>query len=406
MKTIWIVSGGAEAVPGIHRAKEMGFNVIVSDGNPQAPGFREAHHSIVMDTYNVAGTVDAAREYHKSVNSIDGVISIAADVPLTVAKVADELGLPGIPLESAQLSSDKFAMKNRFSERNIPIPWYCQIESENHLRKIVTDSDFSLVIKPVDSRGARGVMRLSPEVDLKWAFHHSLQFSPSGRVMVEEFLNGPQVSTESILLDGIGYNIGFSDRNYEFLDLFAPNIIENGGEQPSFLELDDQLIISQLAEEAGRALGIKNGIVKGDMVLTTEGPKVIEIAPRLSGGSFCTDQIPLSTGVDLIGNAIKLALGLKVDPEELIPRYRNGVAIRYFFPNQGRVNSIEGIEQFENVPWVYQLKFFVKPGNIIEPISDHTKRGGFVITTGDTSKQAVERAEQVIKAVKIISTPV
>jgi len=140
------------------------------------------------------------------------------------------------------------------------------------------------------------------------------------------------------------------------------------------------------------------------MVLTAEGPKVIEIAPRLSGGWFCTDQIPLSTGVELVGNAFKIALGLKVDPEDIIPRKRHGVAIRYFFPEFGKIKSIEGVEQFEKISWVHQLKFFVEPGDTIDSISDHTKRGGFVITTGETRAIAVERAESVVREIKINMT--
>ena len=89
------------------------------------------------------------------------------------------------------------------------------------------------------------------------------------------------------------------------------------------------------AEQAALAMGITTGIAKGDMVLTKDGPKAVEIAARLSGGWFSTDQIPLATGVDLIGAAIKIALGEYVPEEDLIPRYQKGVAIRYFFPEPG-----------------------------------------------------------------------
>ena len=405
-KTLFIVSGGSEAVPGIQRAKNMGLHVVVSDVNPNAPGFAIADDCVIADTYGVEDTISAALHYDITVRSIDGVMCIASDVPLTVASVAHALGLPGISIETAQLASDKLAMKDRFVEKGISIPWFCSVDSVTHLRRILSERDFPVVLKPVDSRGARGVLRLTESVDLDWAYEHSVSFSPLGRVMVEEYLDGPQISTESAIINGMAFIPGFTDRNYEFLDRFSPYIIENGGHQPSVLTTEQQNSISRLSEQAALAMGITTGIAKGDMVLTKDGPKVIEIAARLSGGWFSTDQIPLATGVDLIGAAIKIALGEQVLEEDLIPRYQKGVAIRYFFPEPGRVVKIANAEQFKDRPWVYKLGFFVKPGDIVEPVTNHTKRAGFVITSGETRDQAIERAEQVVNTIEIETFPI
>jgi acetyl/propionyl-CoA carboxylase alpha subunit len=77
------------------------------------------------------------------------------------------------------------------------------------------------------------------------------------------------------------------------------------------------------------------------------------------------------------------------------------VAIRYFFPPPGRVTAIEGAEAFARVPWVHRLGFFVEPGEVVQPITDHTKRAGFVITTGATREEAVDRARTVVEAIHI-----
>ena len=400
-RTLLIISGGIEAVPGIRLAKRMGLHVVVSDINPEAPGFAFADDRILASTYDVEQTVDAALKYDRSNRKIDGVICIAADVPLTVASVASALGLPGIPVRSAALAASKMAMKERFSDAGIPTPWFGAIKSVEHLEEVVEDKGYPLVIKPVDSRGARGVLRLTDGVDLKWAFEHSLRFSPSSQVMAEEYLEGPQISTESMLLDGEGVTPGFIDRNYEYLDRFAPYIIENGGQQPSRLPGDDRASVSRVAESAGIALGIENGVVKGDMVFTSDGPKVIEIAARLSGGWMSTDQIPLGTGVDLVGCAIRLALGEKVAPDELMPRYRLGVAIRYFFPEPGKITEIGNLDEFRGLPGVHRLCLFSSVGDVIEPVTNHTKRAGFVITTGETAEKAVELASKIIKNLSI-----
>ncbi len=403
-RTLWIVSGGAEAVPGIQRARAMGLHVVVSDVNPSAPGFAVADEAVLADTYDVDATVAAAAKYHGTRRPIDGVMCMAADVPLTVATVAERLRLPGIPVASARLAADKLAMKQAFERAGVPIPWFASIASVDELRALVGARGLPIVLKPVDGRGARGVLRLTERTDLAWAFGHAKSQSRSGGVMVEEYLAGPQISTEGLLVDGVGTTCGFIDRNYEHLETFAPYIVENGGEQPSALPLPAQRQISNVAMDAGRAMGIVSGNVKGDMVWTERGPYVIEIAARLSGGWMSTDQIPLGTGVDLIGGSIRLALGEKVPAEDIRPRWHRGVAIRYFFPPPGRVESIAGADAIAAQPWVHRLGFFVEPGEVMQPITDHTKRAGFVITTGATREEAVDRARSVVESVRICSS--
>lgn len=404
-KTLLVVGGGIEAVPGIQRAKEMGLYVIVSDANPQAPGFALADGCLIASTYDVEATVASARQYHRRVRRVDGVICIATDVPLTVASVAAALGLPGIPIEAARLAMDKLAMKRRFVKQGIPVPWFSPVENLNHLRKLASERGYPLVLKPVDSRGSRGVLRLTPGVDLEWAYHFSRSQSPTGRVMVEEFLTGPQISTESVLLDGEGFTPGFSDRNYEFLERFSPHIIENGGHQPSALPEEAQQEVAELAVRAGLALGIRTGVVKGDLVYTNEGPKVIEIAARLSGGWFSTNQITLATGVDLIGAAIKLALGEPVTAGELRPRYRKGVAIRYLFPPPGKVIWTSGVEKALTQPGVSVAMVTVGQGDIIGLPKNSNDTAGFVIATGDDRSQAIERALAALEYLKVEVDP-
>ncbi len=401
MKTLMVVSGGTEAVPGIKRAKAMGLRVVVSDMNPDAPGFEFADDRLIASTYDVEQTITIARDYHHTCCKLDGVICMAADVPLTVASVADALGLPGLSLETAHLAADKLLMKQRFARDGIAIPWFSQVLSLQQLQQFMQERGPRLVIKPVDSRGARGVLLLNESIDLSWAYQHAKSQSATGRVMVEEYLTGPQVSSESVMVGGVGYTSGFVDRNYEYLERFSPYIIENGGEQPTRLSSSERQAIIALAEQAGRSMGIMNGIAKGDMVMTAEGPKVIEIAARLSGGWFSSDQVPLGTEVDLIGAAIQLALGETPDPSMLLPAQHKGVAIRYFFPEPGVVKTIHRVAEFATKPWVHRLGFFVEPGERIGTMSDHTKRAGFVITLGGDRAEAVARAQAVIDAVII-----
>lgn len=405
MKTLLVVSGGVEAIAGIQRAKDMGLSVVVSDGSATAPGFALADDKLVVSTYDADATAAAAREFQRTHRRLDGVMCIASDVPVTVATVARELGLPGIPVPSAMLAMDKLAMKEKFAQDGVAIPWFSAVSSASHLKTLVREQGFPLVLKPVDSRGARGVLRLTADVDLEWAYGESRKHSPTDRVMLERFLPGPQISTESLVVDGVAYTPGFVDRNYEYLERYAPHIIENGGQFPSILDESTRQRVRDVVQQAADSFGIVNGIVKGDIVVTDGRAHVIEIAARLSGGYFCTHQIPLNSGVDLLGNAIRMTLGERVDPRELQPKYDRPVASRWFFPTPGVVTHVDDPAAFAKRTGIEYLELRVKPGDVVGPIDAHPARAGVVIASGGTRDEAVGRANDVIRSLRIETRP-
>ncbi|WP_225071662.1 ATP-grasp domain-containing protein [Desulfuromonas sp. CSMB_57] len=400
-KTLLFVGGGMEALPGIEKARELGLHVVVSDMNPQAPGLQAADGRLIASTYDVGATLTEARRYNREVRPIDGVMCLATDVPLTVAAVAADLGLPGIPVEVAARAMDKLAMKEKFATDGVSIPWFSAVESAEHLQTLVKERGLPLVLKPVDSRGGRGVQRLTPEVNLVSAYERAIVQSPGGRVMVEQYLPGPQISTESIVLDGICHTPGFADRNYEFIDRYAPHFIENGGTMPSFLPGEARESVRDLVQKAATSLGVTRGVVKGDMVLSDGKPYVIELAARLSGGWFCTHEIPLNVGVDLVLAMIRLSLGLSVEEKALQPQFEQGVALRLIFPEPGRVIAIEGENTARALPGIAMVRLTVNPGDIVRLPTDSNASAGLVIAVADNREEAIRRAEKAVNAITV-----
>ncbi|OGC22875.1 hypothetical protein A2291_00005 [candidate division WOR-1 bacterium RIFOXYB2_FULL_42_35] len=400
-KTILIIGAGIEQVPAIKLAKSMGLRVVVTDGNQSAPGFEWADDFAVISTYDCVKTVSFARDYSQSKNRLDGVITVASDVPLTVAAVAQELGLPGHSLETAKIATHKLLMKEKFSEFGVPIPSFKEIRDVDELKGFIKIYQYPVVIKPMDSRGARGVLRLTESTDLSWAFAESRKASPLGRVMVEDFLEGLQISSESIIYDGQIFTPGLANRNYEYLEKYAPYIIENGGDLPVLLDEVQKQELNRVLLKAAEALGISRGSLKGDIVLTRDGFKIIEVAARLSGGWFATDEIPLSSGVNVVEAVINIALGIKFDFSKLSPKYSRGVALRYLFVEQGRIDRITGLEEVEKMSFVKKIGINLAEGTVIEKMSDHTKRLGFVITEAETRQAAIDYANQALKSIKV-----
>ena len=401
--TILFVGGGIETVPGIEIAKSMDLCVVVSDRNSDAPCAKIADFFIKADTYNIQQTIDEVRKFNLRHRKVDGVICLGTDVPLTVSSVAKEFGLKAPSVESAKIVSDKVKMKDCFKNNQLPIPWYCEISNYENLIEISEEKEFPLIIKPVDSRGARGVLLLNGKTNLNWAYDTALSYSASKRVMIEQFLDGPQVSTESIVINDEVFTFGFSDRNYELLDKYAPHVIENGGDLPSFLPDEDQNKIRNAVKKTAKALGVSNGIIKGDMVLCEGEPYIIEVATRLSGGYFCTHEIPLNTGIDFVGIALRQAMGYAIDKRMLNESKNQPVCQRYFFPKPGQIKEIIIPDWINIHPNISLFEIRVKVGDLIPETTHHPSRAGLVITSCDNKNETINLADKVAKEVCFVT---
>jgi biotin carboxylase len=275
------------------------------------------------------------------------------------------------------------------------------VRTLQELQRIAVERGRDLVIKPVDSRGSRGVQRVAKAEDLAAAFLLARSHSPTERVMVEQYLDGPQVSTESIVIDGVCHTPGFSDRNYEYLERYAPFFIENGGDLPSHLPPNIQEKVRDLVGRAAAAMGVTNGTVKGDIVVHKGEAYVIELAARLSGGFFCTREIPLNTGVDFIGAAIKLALGEPVTAEELQPSRQDAVVQRYAFPSPGTVVSVDGAEAARAIPGIAEVVVTARTGDVIAPAGDKRPSAAMVLATAPTHDLALKAANDALALIHI-----
>jgi biotin carboxylase len=401
-KTLLIIGAGIEQVPVYEAAKKRGLLVVGTDISLNAPAFKIADFALVASTRDPEATLKEVLKFTKT-HTIDGVMTVANDVPYTVAKVAISLGLPSISINSAKLVSNKLLMKQKFKEFGVACPNFYSIKELRDLTKeleLRTKEQF--VLKPIDGRGARGVLLLDESTNLAWAFNESQSKGDGGELILEEFISGTQLSTESFIIDGECYTPAIAERNYSRLKEFAPNIIEDGGTIPA--DLNDQQIkdINNLILKGAKALGVHQGVVKGDLVITEKGiPMIIELALRLSGGWFATHQIPAATGVDLVDIVISYSLGEDIDRSKLQSSWQKATAIRYWFPMPGFIKKIVGERAIKNIPGLIKYGFFFKEGDMQPAIKMHSDRFGYVIVEGDSKKEALSRVDQAISSLKV-----
>jgi biotin carboxylase len=316
------LGGGSDAVPIVARGLAMGVRPIVVDFNADCPA-RHLGEFVLASCYDATSTLNALQEIGARP---DGVLCAGVDAPHVAAAVVERYGLPGPDPITAAFSQDKLLQNEVLGELvSVPLTFPGPVAHPGWV-----------VVKPVDSRGGRGVSRVMPH-RLAEAWATAVRHSPTGRAMVQEWLDGPQLSTESIIQNGEVLFTAIAERNYSRLEEFSPAVIEDGSDMPC-PELGDpdnggfEWQVIQAMRLAAQAIGLGTGILKGDLVWHNSRPYVVEVAARLSGGGFCSLMTPAVWGVDVVGAAIDQCLGRK--PVVPRPYLRTHVCQRFRFPRR------------------------------------------------------------------------
>ena len=397
MKKLMILGASILQLPAIQQAKKMGLHVIAVDMNQDAIGFKEPGIQCeVISTIDIPAVLKCAKD-----NAIDGIMTLASDMPMqTVAVVAEELGLVGVSKETALKATNKAFMRDALQGCNVPIPVYHRVSDYPEFVKAVDNimnNGYKCIVKPADNSGSRGVDLLknrTPE-NLQRAYDYSKTFSRTGELVVEEYMEGPEVSVETLSIDGICNVIQITDK----ITTGAPYFVEMGHSQPSMLSEKTKEEIAEVAKAANKALGIMDGPSHTEIKVTKDGPKIVELGARLGGDNITTHLVPLSTGVNMVECCIRIALG---EVPDITAKYNKAAAIRYFKTSCGTVKNIIGIHDAELVPGVKQVSIVHGIGEELKEIKSSTDRAGFVINQADSVAEAIRECEVAIGKVNFI----
>lgn len=396
MKTIMILGASILQLPAIVKAKEMGLRVIVVDMNPDAVGFQvDDIEKEIISTIDADAILDAAQRHQ-----IDGIVTICTDLPMrSVAKVASAMGLPGISEQAAFMCTDKGAMRQRLAEYGVPVPEYYNVRTKEEYLKAVSTFEQKCVVKAVDNSGSRGIQLIYDVHDSKSvdeAFCYCKQFSHSGELVVEEFMEGLEICVETLSVDGICYPIQITDQ----LAKQPPYFTDAGYNQPTLLSEKMKEKVREVAVAANMALENFKGSSCTEMIVTKDGPKIVEVGARLAGDCMTTHLVPLSTGVDMVKAVINIALGESVD---FNPKYTKGACIRYYMkPVIGKIKAFEGIDEATKVEGIQQVTLLKQVGDMAVELRSSGDRIGFVISQMDTPEEAIAQCEKALDLIKVI----
>jgi biotin carboxylase len=301
------------------------------------------------------------------------------------------------------LVNNKEIFRERMKSMGIPVPKFQTVTKSNlcHLKNIIGEIGYPLIVKNTSSSGSRGTKIFrSPDFDgIKKIVKEAIAVSRSGIALIESLWEGSEHTVETLFdSDGKFHRCFITDRAFDKSLGFA---LETGLVHPSRLNSSQQDEMYLLAEKFSKKIGISIGAAKFDMMQTADGPRIIEMTVRLSGGFDCQYLVPAATGKNILKAAILTATGNIFD-SNLLKDTKKRVAIsESLWPSPGKIIKIEGIDKAKELNGFEFIYFRYDVGDTVVPYRDCTNRVCFIIVSGNDYDEAQENMVQIKKSIRI-----
>jgi biotin carboxylase len=388
--TLLFLGASVSQVPAIRYARAAGHRVVAVDGDHRAMGFDVADVCVNVDFTDIAQVIAAGREHR-----VDGVLAVSSDrAVLPAAEIAHALGLPGIGADVARAMTDKTVMRTRLQAAGVPQPRHIVLSRESDVSAVAGTMPLPAVLKPADSGGQRGLFMIDELGDVERHLDQALSFSPSGHAMLEEYVDGVELNGIMVVRRGEPTLLTLSDR------LRPPGLGFGVGwihMYPSSLDRAVLDRVHDVAFEAVRALGLRDGIAFPQLIAAGDDVRIVEIAARIAAGQMA-DLVRFGTGIELFDIAIAQALGQPVSEELVRSRSQRPIAIRFLTASPGilplgTVSEIDGLDDVRSAPGVLAAGLYFGAGATITPVQVDADRRGYVVATGETAEDALARAD-------------
>ena len=401
-ENILILGAGIMQLPAICAAKELGYEVITADVNPDAPGVSVSDQFRNIDLKDYHAIAEEAVRLRMD-SGLSAVFTAGTDFSSTVAYAATKAGLPGIDYTTALTASNKILMRRAFSDAGVPSPPFYPVRNEQEAYEACAELEFPVVIKPVDSMGARGVVKIESADEngkIGLAVADAIAASRTAEAIVEEYMDGPEFSLDALVWDGEIVICGFADRHI----FFPPYFVEMGHTMPTTVSEEMKAEVIDVFCRGIRAIGIDRGAAKGDIKYSSrKGAMVGEIAARLSGGFMSGWTFPYHSGINLTKAAIRIAAG--DNPGRLTPLTEMVSAERALISIPGRIEAIDGLQAAEETAGVRNLFVSVSEGDrVVFPVNNVQKCANVISADNDYDK-AVSSAESAVRKIIIRLKP-
>ncbi len=388
MKTILIFGLGSLQKSLIQQCKILGLRTVGVDPNPNPICKNDVDFFRVVSGDDFDMTLSVAKEFN-----VEGLTCAATDKPLVMmARIAEVLSLPFYGVDTAEWSTDKFLMKQRFNEGGVPcakgrlVNSFEEFEAEHW--------EYPVIVKPRDNSGSRGVIYCKDAITVKKAMIEAFQFTKKGDVLVEEFIDGQEYSIESIHYQGKSHVIQYTQKRVTSF----PYNVELGHIQPADLTGEKKQQINDVIEKIATVLHFDNCGSHTELKIGKRGVVVIETSPRLGGGMITSHLVPLSTGINMEQLILKMAINEPLNNNDFIPTKHQFSAVQFFNLPQGIISSIKGLDRLKGIDGVLEYEFDLKVGDEVPLLTNGLKRYGQVLLHG-SNREEIRRRIDLMKVI-------
>jgi biotin carboxylase len=331
---------------------------------------------------------------------------------LPAARINEALGLRGESVATVELLLDKWRMRRHLAARGVSPVASAVGRSAQDVRDFVQAYGLPIIVKPVRESGSLGVFHVRDKADVDavaeryrslddghWAVGDLTDAESFDEFLMEEFLDGPEISVETLSFDGRHVVVAVTDK-----ETGGAGFVEIGHSQPSEHPAETLRAVTGLVTEFLDAVGLRNGPAHTEVKLTSRGPRIVESHNRI-GGDRINDLAELAYGVDMERYALAAGFGL-VEPLTTSPQPRGGAAIRFLTPEPGRVVEVTGVDAVRADPACVDVQLKVEPGDEVPPLTWNEDKVGHVVARGATAAEAIAHGKRLAEAIHVRTEPV
>ena len=389
-----VLAGGTPQIALLNELKSRGITTVLADyyENPVAKPYADIFYR--ESTLDIEAITRVAKQ-----EKVDFIITVCTDQALlTVAKVSEELGLPCyINYNTALSVTNKSYMKEVFANQNIPTAKFAvmaklDVQKISHLK-------YPLIVKPVDCNSSKGVVRVNNLNELNTAFENAVKFSRTGTAVVEEFIDGPEISVDVYVENGKAHVLSVSQ-----LDKIPEKdkFVIFRSKYPSFMTEDLKLQIEKIAGQIANAFNLKNSPMLIQMITDGENAYVLEFSARTGGGEKFI-MIEKISGFDVIKAVVDLTLGELPTVNKERPE-KQFFATEFIYCTPGVFDHLENFEELKQQGVIFEYYCFKSKGSSFDKIENSGDRIAGFSMVAKTQEELNQKHEIVTEKLRVINS--
>lgn len=391
MKKLMILGASYSQLPLYKAAERLGIKTIAASTPGDWPGFQTADESTYTDISDPLAVMEAARKFQA-----DGITTCCLDTGVrAIGYACERLGLKGLSEKAADISSDKFKMKEAFMAGGVRCARHICIRNREELAEALKKLDFPVVIKAVDLMGSRGIFRCDTSEQAFSFYEKTMEATGRDYCLVEEFIEGEPFGCEAMMSEGrLLYCL---PNNIDAFQSYVPTPVGHSVPWKKQDSLGEEA--KRQVKLAIRAVGLDNCAVNCDLIEKDGKVYVIEITGR-AGATCLPETVGLYYGINYYEAIVRLALDM--EPEKLFTKPYPGSASLSKILTSDRSGTVKAIRN-ENASAedIIDLSFNIQPGDYVNQYRNGMDRIGQIILAGKELHDCEERLDEILSKINI-----